>query len=260
MRNIKSKVSIAFRVLDAVTGKPVNKNLIRLNINGIKADTVFKDDGYAIVLNLPDNLYVFDILSDMYLSERIIINLADIDPLNPVIPVILNPGPIYPGAADMTCIHGKIQYSKGSQEQIDVFTVYSRSLEKIKIAQETVKKGSTRVKLYSSGKKELAGRTFLISNKNEANGELCRIISGPDDKDNYIFDHELMHTHNRGEILRSAVKMQIDSTGSFYAKIYNIDTDNQDVLIVVRESSKILFSKLIMLEHDTENDAGIIEI
>jgi hypothetical protein len=183
MTTIKKKVSIVFRIMDAITGKPVNKNLVKLYVNGVTVDTIHKNDGYTVVCNLPDDTYDFDIVSDVYQSDRITVNTSDIDPLNPVLPVTLNPGMLYPGSSNLVLVHGKLDSSKKPFDQTDVLLVYSRNLEKIKIAQESVKKGSTRVKLYTTGKKDLAGRMFLIKDKDDVNSELCRIISGPYDND-----------------------------------------------------------------------------
>lgn len=259
MIHIKRKVSVAFRILDAITGKPVHHNYVQLYVNGVKLKTVYKKEGYLIALNLPDQIYEFEIISDVYQSERVVINLCDIHPSDPVIPVILNPGALYPGNVDMTSVNGKFSAGKSSSGYPDILVAYCRSNEKIKIAQEYAEKGSRCVKLYTSGNKELAGRLFMIRGRDGAGDELVRVIYGPDDHELYTFDHELVQTRKRGEVLRSAVKASVDAAGLFKAKIHDMDKEDKEAFIVVSEHGKVLYAKPVLLEQGAVYDAGTLE-
>lgn len=256
MDRIQKQVSVVFRIMDAITGKPVNRNLVAIYANGQKVDSIQKEDGYFVIINLPWERANFEIRSRLYQWESFHYNREELDKTNPVIPIYLNPGVEYPGVAGMTALSGKIKYSGKAPEEILV--VYTSYWEKIKIAQETVVKGSHQIRLYTSGNRELPGRMFIIRDKDERHDELCRVIKGPNTNGYYSLEMGLAHEHKRGDLLKNVLRSAVDESGNFHVTLQDIDHQDLEVNLYLRRGNSVSLLKKCNIECDRINQIGEI--
>lgn len=106
-----TKLSLAVFILDDYTGKNaigrVNVSLKGQEEKPVKP--VKNPSSYYLFLNLPNNTYTVHVHSDNYFDKNSdIINLAELDPKNPVVNITVKPTPSYPFPHGTTLIRGMV--------------------------------------------------------------------------------------------------------------------------------------------------------
>jgi hypothetical protein len=241
---IRKRVSAVFRIVDAVTGEAVGRNMVRLSCGQGNFETIYKEDGYFIAMNLMDGEFCFEFKSPYYQTDRLNVAIQGTASTDEAIPVMLQPGVNYPRIHELTRVAGKIELGTMNYDEIEVFISYNAK-DKIKLAQETAKKGSASAKLYTVGKAGINGRTFILSDKDGRNEELCRIIKGLDKEGIYYFEKALIYDHKRGDSFKNAARVFPDVTGAFLAVVNDYDPDDTDAeIFVIANGNKVSYEKI----------------
>ena len=109
-RKITTRLSLAVALIDGYTGKqPIGYVKIFIKDQNLKA---FKNrSGYYLFFNLPDGEYTVRSDSEYYFDEETPVKSSDLDPLNPVVSIRLEPKPSYPFPSGATLIRGMVQNS-----------------------------------------------------------------------------------------------------------------------------------------------------
>ncbi|MCP5107167.1 MAG: carboxypeptidase regulatory-like domain-containing protein [bacterium] len=105
---VVTTVTFAVNLTDAYTGKrplgPVKVALQHPDIKYIK-----NPSGYYVFVNIPKTVYKVTVESDFYLLKKdVLVKTALLDPLHPVLDIVLDPIPSYPFPTGTTLIRGVV--------------------------------------------------------------------------------------------------------------------------------------------------------
>ena len=109
-----TRLSFAVRLLDDYSGEtPVDRVDVSLKERGGEKP-VKNLSSYHLFLDLPGDTYTVRVRSDHYFDEDSgIIEQAKLDPVEPVVEMILKPNPTYPFPPGATLIRGMVRDSAG---------------------------------------------------------------------------------------------------------------------------------------------------
>lgn len=106
---------LAFAVFlldDYSKGKPIGR--VEVSLENRKEKPIKNLSSYYLFLDLPDDTYTIQVMSDYYFDEGSgSINPAELDPKNPVVNITLKPKPSYPFPPGATLIKGMVYDSTG---------------------------------------------------------------------------------------------------------------------------------------------------
>lgn len=109
-----TRLSFAVRLLDDYSGEtPVGR--VDVSLKGRGGEKPVKNlSSYHLFLDLPGDTYTVRVRSDHYFDEDSgIIEQAKLDPVEPVVEMILKPNPTYPFPPGATLIRGMVRDSAG---------------------------------------------------------------------------------------------------------------------------------------------------
>jgi hypothetical protein len=112
-QKITTKVSFAVALKDEYTDKPPIGST-RVFIKEQERRAIKNRSGYYVFLNLSEGEYKVQVESEYYFRKEAIVKPSNLEPLNPVVSVILTPKPFYPFASGTTLIRGMVQDSAGN--------------------------------------------------------------------------------------------------------------------------------------------------
>ncbi|NOQ33468.1 MAG: hypothetical protein GQ567_04625 [Methanosarcinales archaeon] len=108
-----AKLSFAVSLIDDYSGD-ASIGRIDVRLKGRDKKPVKNPSSYYTFLNLPDDTYTVRVRSDHYFDEDSgIIEPAKLDPIEPVVEMILKPKPTYPFPPGATLIRGMVRDSAG---------------------------------------------------------------------------------------------------------------------------------------------------
>jgi hypothetical protein len=110
---VTARLSLAVRLTDEYTGKtPIGSAAVYLE--GLEVKPVKNLSGYYLFLDLPAGEYRVLVETAYYFAQDITVSLPLPDP-DPVVEIILKPGPSYPFSPGATLIRGMVEDSQGNQ-------------------------------------------------------------------------------------------------------------------------------------------------
>ncbi|MCT4621750.1 MAG: hypothetical protein N4A62_20480 [Marinisporobacter sp.] len=236
---INRKVSKVLRIIDFVTGKDVNKNLLHLTVNEKNIKPIFKRDGYIVFTDLEEELFHLHISSPIYLSQIVYEKMNNHFPNDEVIYIYLYPNESYPHKENLIWVQGKVDEEIPKDENIEYYLAFE-SNQMIKIAQEEIVKGQNKVRLFVSNNKRIVGKSFWITGGK--NDEFCSVMRDLAKENFYQLKKVLKYDHYRGEKLYPTIKVKIDDNGCFNGFIPSKLCTKEEVFLVNNEN--ILVKKI----------------
>lgn len=107
------RLRAALRLIDTFTeSEPIGE--IRLFLNGISIEPVKNLSGYYLFFDLPGDEPVIRVISQYYFPGTQTVTPADLDPLSPLIEILLTPGVSYPFPPGVTLIRGSVVDGTGT--------------------------------------------------------------------------------------------------------------------------------------------------
>lgn len=106
-QTVTTKLSMAVSLIDDYTGKRPT-GWVKVFLEGEDLKSIKNPGGYYLFINLPGNEYQVHVEAEHYFNEDKTVKLSDLDPLNPVVQVKLNPRPSYPFPSGTTLIRGMV--------------------------------------------------------------------------------------------------------------------------------------------------------
>lgn len=240
---ITRRVSKVLKIIDVVTGKDVNKNLINITVNGKKVKPIFKKDGYIVFTDIEGEFSNIHISSSIYLSEILYESINKDIQNSEIRYVYLYPNELYPHKEILTCVSGIIDKKSNEHQNLEYYLAF-KSNQTIKIAQEKVLQGEREAKLFISNNRAIFGKSFWI--KAEQNSEFCRVICKKQENV-YILDKVFDYNHNRGEQLYNTMKVNVDEDGVFNGFIPN-KLDAKGEVFLVNDANQMIKKIQLNLE------------
>ena len=112
-----SRVSLAVRLLDDFSGRPSLIGATQVFITGSGRTAVQKSGGYYVFMDLTGTNVTIRIENTHYFPAEVAINIAGLDPRNPVIARTMKPAGLYPFPAGTTLVRGVIRDPAGQAVQ-----------------------------------------------------------------------------------------------------------------------------------------------
>ena len=104
-----SRVSLAVRLLDDFSGRPSLVGATRVFIIGSGRTAVQKSGGYYVFMDLANTNVTIRIENPHYFPAEAAIDIAALDPRNPVVVRTMKPGDLYPFPTGTTLVRGVIR-------------------------------------------------------------------------------------------------------------------------------------------------------
>lgn len=181
-----TRLSLAVRIIDDFTEKePLGSVSVTIKNQEVRA--VKNLSGYYLFTNLSVGMYKVEVQSEFYLPEARIVNINDLDPLNPVITITLIPNSTYPFPAGVTLIRGIVHDLEGEAVpgvRILVDTVFPESTTRARLGPENAKSGANQVALMDFSKSFKTDDILMVKNSKQSHIEFIRIgLPLPDSPD-----------------------------------------------------------------------------
>ncbi len=108
-----TKLSLAVFLMDDYSGG-MPPCAVNVSLKEIEEKPIKNPGSYYLFLNLPGDTYTVRVRSDHYFAEESgTINIAELDPADPVVSITLKPDPSYPFPSGATLIRGMVYDSEG---------------------------------------------------------------------------------------------------------------------------------------------------
>jgi hypothetical protein len=213
---INTRVSLVVCTIDDYTALPRSGGNISVRLEGMTWKIpVRKPGGYYIFTDLPEGLYNVKVYSDVYMEEATAINIAELDPKNPVIYVTLKPRVYYPFSEGATLIRLSLRDGNGLAVPDAPVTavMITENCARAKLSGELNGDGENAINVaYVSGRIS-AGDVYLISEKDNKESEYCSIACLKEDAKCFGLQGRLQHPHKRGALLLPVVRTRTDQRG-----------------------------------------------
>lgn len=105
---------VVWLVDDYTKDQPVGD--VKVKINQLRKTGVKNLSGYYFFTGLPDGNYQVSVESDLYFTTEQTVDLSTLDLKNPVLEILLKPGPAYPFPDHATLVRGFVGDSFGDAE------------------------------------------------------------------------------------------------------------------------------------------------
>lgn len=207
--------SLVVLPVDDFTGKPVTGNKVRIFIPGQKPPLI-KPDGYYVFINLTEPKAVLHCEGGLYYprSEEISLEGKE-DPF--VYMLRLSPNASYPVPAGTTCVEGTAAAGKRVRFQC----MERDKTYKLLYEYQGSKDNGRFISLYNPERRELAGKTFLIQDKEEKNHEYFTIVEAAEEG-RYRLAEPLQHDYKKaGSVIFPVYEACADKAGNFFLLIDN---------------------------------------
>lgn len=213
---INTRVSLVVCTIDSYTALPRSGGNISVRLEGMAWKIpVRKAGGYYVFTDLPEGLYNVIVYSDVYLEEITAVNIADLDPKNPVINITLKPRVYYPFPEGATLVRLSLRGGNGLAIPAAPVTavMITENCARAKLSGELSGDGENTIQVaYVSGRIS-AGDVYLISEKDNKESEYCSIACLREDAKCFGLQGRLQHPHQRGALLLPVVRTRTDSRG-----------------------------------------------
>lgn len=208
--------SLVVLLVDDFTGKPITGNKVRLFISGQKPPLI-KPDGYYVFINLTEPKVVLHCESGLYhpLSEEISLKGME-EPF--VLMLRLSPNASYPIPVGTTCVAGTAATGKRVRFQcMDRDKTY-----KLLYEYQRAKDNGAYISLYNPEHRELAGKAFLIQDRDKVNQEYFT-ITGMEEEGRCCLAEPLQHDYKKlGSVIFPVYEAFTNEAGNFFLLIGNV--------------------------------------
>ena len=229
------QLSFVLQLSDICLKRPLLGSEAAIYVDGLPVRHEYKPGGYFVISDLGEGEHRVAVKSFKLQSTELDITVdysPDITARQRTYCLMLNPSASHPEAIRLPSVRGRIKDNKRG-----VYILRERG--ELKIAEDTVSAGSTRLKLF--GAKPALPSAFRIGEKNADSRELV-IIKGFDGEA-YILAEPLKYSHARSVAVVPLIQVNCDENGEFF---FVIPPD----LGADKESGKIRLSMIC-----TEGDA-----
>lgn len=251
---IKLGVSLVVTPIDDFNNKPIGQSKLRVWIEGEKP-AIQKQEGYYVFVNLKKKNFVLHLEGDIYCHQEILLDEAKLKEYEQdALKVRMIPNHCYPMSPDTTCIEGKASPDVTIQ-------IYSEEHANPYKLLYTYEKGSKQMSIYHPNDINIEGKTLLIKNKNDTQGEFVQIEGKREEERAVVYNirYPLDNEYKKiGAILYPVYTIQTDSKGEFYFPIANIYTEKTSFIFGIQKED--FRKKVIELEAGKVNKVDLTDL
>ncbi|MGN0650199.1 MAG: hypothetical protein ACI4KM_07165 [Oscillospiraceae bacterium] len=250
-----SRLSCVLKLNSSIDSADLLTNDVTIYSDGVRYRHTYKKGSFFVLSDMSEGEHLIKITSWKYQTAEIKINVdysVNFD-ISMVRYVIMNPSPSHPTAAKLPSIRGSFG------RQTDYYIL--REDCELKIAEDSAKEGSDKVKLFSSVGKPVFPSVFLIKDKTESKHEFV-VIKGLDG-DSFLLDSPLMYAHARSTSVVPLIKLTSEADGSFFAVLsggFKKDDSGRYLVKLFADKGGKLVSKEITAADRGETALGLIEV
>lgn len=208
---VRIRVSLAVRVMDGFTDRPIAGGGGRLWIEGA-GPPLTRKEGYYVFVNLPEREGILHIEIPCYYPRTLTVSSGEPGQDNPVIKVRMMPDFTYPVPAGATCVRG--QADMGCPVEL----VCRDNGGHYKLLLEYDQPGRSRsIAVYNPDGTDLDGRRFLIEDREGASREYFTILHTARGNDRFsLMDRALDNCYQKiGTRVMPVYTARADEKGKF---------------------------------------------
>jgi hypothetical protein len=261
----KTNPLLVVQLIDLYTSSAPRDPRISVIVPQLIRGPIRKSGGLFVFQDVAAGHYDVQVQSDLYFAETVQVDTSQLDPLNPLVTVVLTPGPAYPFGEGDTLVRTSLRDSRGTPVRgMRVrATVTTESCARARLAQEGESGGDTLALNRVMGRLH-QGERLLVKGAEDEQGEVCTILQEPDVGARSIkLSQPLQQTHPRGALLLPVVETRSDARGEVVLAFGNYRTKRFEIrleFLAVAGSETGDIVKEVMVEEGLMTGLGLITV
>lgn len=222
---LRRRVSLVILPVDGFTGKALAGADIHIQVEGAHRPLV-KPDGFYVFCELPGEEVFAVLWGRHYRRMRVRIRFAELDPVNPVKVIRLNPDKDYPFPKGTAFLEGLLP-------EHSVLYAAGKAKACAGKLRADCEKGADTVAVYQEEETDLTGAAFLLSDKDRTVNDWAELLSPEDPaRGIYRMQEAAARTYRRMETdLFPAVRYEADETETSYFAAVRTDAGGDAVCV-----------------------------
>ncbi|MDQ2085363.1 hypothetical protein RBH29_02780 [Herbivorax sp. ANBcel31] len=253
------RVNLAVMLIDDFTDSCIYGSGFTLSIKDTNINPLRKNDGFYVFTNLPSNQIQIMVKSSKYIDEIFNINTESLQASSPVVKIRLKPNVNYNLSTTCTAVTGVIRSSNNNPlDGVNIKVVPHNQSSDYKIVKIKKLKDKNLITLYSSGSKNLEGKTFLICDKKSDKKEYFTLLESFDNNNTFILKEPLTHEYNKNDAyILKVYSTRTDKNGQFLMPLdFKID-NNKEIILEAEYNSRVI-SREFEISKNIRNKIGTI--
>lgn len=219
--HVRRRVSVAVLVVDDFTGQPIVGGgvLVRRPETGTRS--IAKSDGYHVFVNCGEQPFRLEISAPRYNGAELLVDPADINPLDPVMKVRLRPARGYILPREVVCVSGK------AAPHCLVRLARENDAAALKLLYDyDPKKDRDVIRLFQNGAADIDGMSFAIRTKPGSMGECFAVRCRLEEDGAYRLDAPLSRSYKKVEAsIVPVYTAAADAQGRYYLPVGGADRE-----------------------------------
>jgi hypothetical protein len=251
---------LVVQLLDVYTSSAPRDPRISVLVPQLIRAPIRKSGGLIVFQDVEDGIYEVQVVSESYLPEMVQVDTATLDPLNPVVTVVLTPSPAYPFGGGDTLVRASLRDGRGTPAKgVQVRAlVTSETCARARLAQE-IEPGGSEMALNRVMGRLHQGERLLVKGTADAQDEVCLIAQEPDGARSVSVAEPLQQSHPRGALVLPVVETRSDARGEVVLAFGNYRTKRFEIRVeFVSASGDVV--KEVMVEEGTLRGLGVVTV
>ena len=230
--HVRITVSLAVQVIDDFINRPMEENLLSIGIEGAKKP-IRKKGGYYIFVNLQMDKAKLSIRSAQFQDYEEMIDLTQLNPLEPVVKVRLKPNKFYSMPRGTTCVEGVTKPGCKIMAWCPEMTGY------LKLMQDYGKSKDRIIQIFNPSQTDIEEKSFLI--KEDTKSEVFFIQRVIDNKEEtYLLKKSLNESYGKiAAKIYPVLLLETDAEGKFFAPIPFLEKEHRKLVFQIAGRKKV---------------------
>ena len=237
---IRKKVSLVVQVLDDVTNKMIYGSMLQVELESGEKP-IQKAEGYYVFVNVQNPSVCLRIMSYQFVPYEETIQIADLNPLEPIVKVRLKPNRFYPFKQSVTCLEGKV----GAGGQVRV--LYQDTTEYLRLLRDYTGKQDTHLYIFNPTKQDLEGKWFhVVDSETEQKEDFYIYKLRKEGEDCYELSQVMEHSYQKhSSRIYPVACTKADKEGCFFMTLPFLEKEHTKVIVQITGREKIIEQELI---------------
>lgn len=238
--HIRKRVSLVVQVLDDVTNKMIYGSIIQVELaTGEKP--IQKSDGYYVFLNVQTSSVCLCITSPQFVPYKETIQIAELNPLEPVVKIRLKPNRFYPFQQSVTCLEGRVR--AGAQVRV----LYQDTTEYFRLIRNYIGKQDKNLYIFNPSKQDLEEKWFhIVDSETQQSEDFMIGKAQKGSEDCYELSQVMEHSYQKhSSRIYPVACTKADKEGYFFMTLPFLEKEHTKVIIQITGRKKTVEQELV---------------